>query len=128
LLEVGRVDAASRDLDQALRMKPKHAGALALESIIAVVQLDKAKAISRAQEAVAADPASVSASMALSYALQSSFDLKGALNAIKQAAKTHPDHALLWARLAELNMSVGDMKAALTAAKRAVEINPKLSR
>ena len=43
MLSVGRVDEAKADIDQALRIDPNFSDALALQSIIAVVQNDKEK-------------------------------------------------------------------------------------
>jgi tetratricopeptide (TPR) repeat protein len=59
LLAVGRVDEANADLEKALRLKPNYSDAYALQSIIAVVQNDKDKALNLAQKAVEADPNSL---------------------------------------------------------------------
>ena len=45
LLGVGRVDEASKDIDRALSLNPNFGDALALQSIIAVVQNDKERAL-----------------------------------------------------------------------------------
>jgi len=128
LLAVGRVDEAGPDLERALSLNPMYSDALALKSIIAVVQTEKEKAIDLAQKAVAADPKSSSAFIALSYAQQANFDLEGARNSLKQAVHVSPENALAWARLAELHMSFADLDEALEAAKKAVALNPNLSR
>ena len=78
MLAVGRVEEASGDLDRALRLKPNYADAYALQSIMAVVQNDKDKALSLAQKAVESDSTSATARIALSYAQQARFDLEGA--------------------------------------------------
>ena len=127
-LAVGRVDEANADLDRALKLDPKNSDALALQSIIAVVQNDKDKSLTLAQEAVAADPNSTSAKMALSYAQQARFDLNGARKTLEEEVQAHPDNALAWARLAELRASFNELDGALEAAKKAVALNPNLSR
>ena len=52
LLAVGRVDEADADIERALRLDPNDSNALALQTIIAVVQNDKDKALQVAQQAV----------------------------------------------------------------------------
>jgi tetratricopeptide (TPR) repeat protein len=128
LIPVGRVDEASKDLERALRLDPNYSDALALQSIIAVVQNEKEKALNLAEKAVEADPRSASARIALSYAQQSNFDLESALSSLKEAVQLSPDDALAWARLAELWSSFGELNEALKAAKKAVALNPNLSR
>jgi tetratricopeptide (TPR) repeat protein len=128
LLAVGRVDEASKDIEHALSLDPKYVDAFALQSIIAVVQNEKEKALDIAKKAVESDPKSASALIALSYAQQANFDLEGARNSLKQAAQSSPDNALAWARLAELHISFAELDEALEAAKKAVALDPNLSR
>ncbi len=128
LLAVGRVDEAGPDLERALKLNPNYSDALALQSIVAVVQNDKERALSIAQKAVSADSKSATALTALSYAQQANFDLEGARNSLRQAVQVDPDNALAWARLAELHMSFGNLDDALEAAQKAVSLNPNLSR
>ncbi len=128
LLGVGRVDEAGPDLDRALKLNPNYSDALALQSIIAVVQNDKERALSIAQKAVSADSKSAAALTALSYAQQANFDLEGARTSLQQAVQVDPNNALAWARLAELHMSFADLDDALAAAQKAVSLNPNLSR
>ena len=128
LLAVGRADEASKDIEYALSLDPIYVDAFALQSIIAVVQNEKEKALDIAKKAVASDPQSASALIALSYAQQANFDLEGARNSLKQAARSSPDNALAWARLAELHMSFAELDEALEAAKKAVALDPNLSR
>ncbi len=45
LLNVGRIEEASADLDRALRIDPNFSDALALQAIVAIVQNDKDKAL-----------------------------------------------------------------------------------
>lgn len=128
LLGVGRVNEASKDIQQELSLNPNDSDALALQSIIAVVQNDKERALTGAQKAVAADPKSASALTALSYAQQANFDLEGARKSLQQAVQANPDNALAWARLAELHTSFSKLDDAIEAAKKAVALNPNLSR
>jgi tetratricopeptide (TPR) repeat protein len=128
LLAVGRVDEAGPDLDRALTLDPKYSDASALQSIIAVVQNDKDKALALARQAVEADPKSASALIALSYAQQANFDLEGARTSLQQAVQSNPGNTLAWARLAELHMSFAQLDEALEAAKKAVDLDPNLSR
>lgn len=128
LLAVGRVNEASRDIERALSVDPIYADAFALQSLIAVVQDEKEKALDIAKKAVQSDPKSASALIALSYAQQALFDLEGARNSLKQAAQSSPDNALVWARLAELHTSFAELDEALEAAEKAVALDPNLSR
>src|SRR5205809_1438098 len=128
LLGVGRVDEAGPDLDRALKLNPNYSDALALQSIVAVVQNDKERALGLANKAVAADPKSAAALTALSYAQQANFDLEGARDSLERAVQADPNNALAWARLAEIHMSFAELDKALEAAQKAVALNPNLSR
>jgi tetratricopeptide (TPR) repeat protein len=127
-LAVGRVDEAKADLDRALKTDPRSADALALQSIIAVVQNDKEQALGLATSAVAANPQSASAKIALSYAQQANIDVEGALKSLQEAVKAEPHNALAWSRLAEMHLSLQQLDKGLTAAQKAVEINPDVER
>jgi tetratricopeptide (TPR) repeat protein len=128
LLAVGRVDEAEADIQRALRLHPDDSNALALQTIIAIVQNDKAKALQVAQQAVGTAPDSATARIALSYAQQARFDLEGARASLEKAVKLEPQNALAWARLAELQASFGALKKALKAAQSAVGLEPDLAR
>jgi tetratricopeptide (TPR) repeat protein len=128
LLSVGRVDDARSDIGKALSLAPLNSQALALQSVIAVVQNEKEKALNLAKKAVEADPKSGAARIALSYAQQANFDLRGALGTLEDAVKLEPENALAWARLAEIHLSFGDLGKALKAAKKAAALNPNLSK
>ncbi len=124
LLAVGRVDEAKALIQQA----PQNSSGLALLSIIAVVGNDKAQALDLADQAVAADPASVTARIAQSYAQQASFDLAGARQSVEKAVELEPDNAIALARLAELYSSFGEQGKALATAQKAAAADPNLSR
>jgi tetratricopeptide (TPR) repeat protein len=128
LLSVGRVDEARLDIGKALQLMPLNSEALGLQSIIALAQNEKEKALDLARRAVEANPQSSSARVALSYALQADFDLQGAINSLKESVKLESGNALAWARLAELRLSFGNLKEALKAAERAASLNPSLAR
>ena len=128
LLAVGRVDEADADIKRALRLAPNDGNALALQSIIAVVQNEKDKALDLAQRAVEAAPDSATALIALSYAQQARFDLEDARASLEKAVQLDPKNALAWARLAELWSSFGRLEQALEAAQKAVILEPDLSR
>jgi tetratricopeptide (TPR) repeat protein len=127
LLNVGRVDAASADLERALALDPNNGNALALQSIIAIVQNDKDKAITLARKAVDAAPKSATAWIALSYAKQARFDLEGARENLYEATRVDPGNALAWARLSEIEASFGRLDKSLDAAKKAESLAPNLS-
>jgi len=127
-LAVGQIDAANANIERALRLNPDDSHALALQTIIAVVQNDRDQALRTAQQAVAAAPNSATALIALSYAQQARFDLDGARASLEQAVRLEPNNALAWARLAELQSSFGALQKALQAAQRAVDLEPNLAR
>ena len=128
LLTVGQVQSAQKDIDKALALSPKGGAPRALQSIIALTQNDKAKAMSLAQEAVKLEPKSPTPQVALSYAQQAAFDIEGARESIKKALDLAPDDPLAWARLSELELSTGELDDALDAAQKAEAIDPELSR
>ncbi len=127
LLAVGRVDEANADIGRALALKPNDPNALALQTIIALVQNDRHKALEVAQKAVEVAPDSATARIALSYAQQARFDLEGARASLEKAVELDPQNALAWARLAELWSSFGYLDKARDAAQRAVALDPDLS-
>ena len=109
-------------------MAPNDSNALALQSVIAVVQNEKDQALNAAQRAVEAAPDSATALIALSYAQQARFDLEDARASLEKAVQLDPKNALAWARLAELWSSFGRLEQALKAAQQAVVLEPDLSR
>jgi tetratricopeptide (TPR) repeat protein len=127
-LSVGRVEEASADLEAARRIDPGNSDAMALQSIVAVTRNDRDKAFDLAREAVAANPKSAAARMALSHAQQARFDLPAALGSMVEAVKCEPGNALAWARLAELQQSSGELDRSLESAAMAAKLDPSLSR
>jgi tetratricopeptide (TPR) repeat protein len=128
LLAVGRVDEADAEIGRALSLDPNYSDAFALQGIIAVVQNERDKAFSAAQQAVEADPNSAAAQIALSYAQQASFDLEGARASLENAVQLDPENALAWARLAELQASFGYLTQSVESAEKAVALDPNVSR
>ncbi len=128
LLNVGRVNEARADIDQALRLDPKNATAYALQSVIAMVQNEQEQALYLARKAEELNPQSPIPKVALSYAYQAKFDIEKALENIEQAIALAPTDALAYARLAELQLSRGDLGRAINAAKTAVALDPDLAR
>jgi tetratricopeptide (TPR) repeat protein len=70
-------------------------------------------------------PPTAEGQIALSYALQSTGNLQGALDAARKAAETSPDFGLAWARIAELEFGFGRTEEAIRAVDRAVELSPR---
>ena len=128
LLSVGQANEARVIIKRLLKENPDNSEAIALKSIIAVVQNDKQRALELASHAVELDDLSVPARLALSYAQQAAFDIDEALDSIKQAVILDPQNALIWARLSELYMSVGELEQALETAQEAVNLNPTIAK
>jgi Tfp pilus assembly protein PilF len=123
-LQVGRVGVALAEIDGALTRNPGDANALALRSVIQLAKNDKAAAMESAQAATAGEPGNYRAWLALSYSQQASFELKKALQSARQAQKLNVDSSLLQARVAELELSLGNRESAEQAARAAVTANP----
>ncbi|MBW2684210.1 MAG: FecR domain-containing protein, partial [Deltaproteobacteria bacterium] len=127
-LAVGSVEGASADITRALNLEPGYSDALALQTVIAVVQNDKDRALSIAGKAVEGDPNSATAWIALSYAQQAAFDLEGARTSLETAVEIDSQNGLAWARLAELWSSFGQLDKSIDAAQKGVTVAPNLSR
>ncbi len=127
-LATGTVHEAEKDIARALDLAPNDADALSLQTIIAVANSRNDEALATAEKAVAANPASATAQVALSYARQARFDLDGARGSLEAAVKLDPKDALAWARLAEIRSSSGRLGDALAAAKKASDLEPNLAR
>ncbi len=128
LLEAGRLDDARTDIDRALVLDPNDSEAYALRTVIDVARNDPESALKNGQRAVDRNPKSATARLALSYALQSRFELEAARDQLLEAVANEPSHALAWARLAELWLCLGELDEALASARRAAALSPDLSR
>ncbi len=128
LLSVGQIDKANMDIKEALRQEPNNATALALQSVVSLVNNNKEEALQLANQSVESAPQSSVGYIARSYAQQSHFDIEAALTSAQQATTQSPDDALAWARVAELQLSLGHLGEAREAAQEAVRLNPNLAR
>jgi len=125
LLSVGRVDEAAAILKaQSASSDPD---ALALDAILQLIAGDRSQAAARAEAAVRARP-TAAALLARSFVQQSQFKLEDALQSVKRATEVEPDNAIAWARLSELQLSIGEVGRAREAAERAVELSPRFGR
>ena len=128
LLSVGRFDQALTLLDQVIAGRTGAADAYALRAIVKITQNETEAARADADKAVDLDSSSSAAKIALSYVLQSQFDIKSARDLILEGSSQNPKDALIWARLAELELMLGNKKAAMEAADQAATIDPSLAR
>ena len=127
-LALGRVREAEADIARALALDPGEAQAVALQSVVATVRGEDARALELASRSAELAPRSPVPRIALSYALQGAFRLEEALSSAREAVALSPDDALAWARVAELWLSLGELARALDAAREASARNPDLSR
>jgi tetratricopeptide (TPR) repeat protein len=126
-IAVGQVDAAEADIRKAASLAPADPRPRALLVPLALARGNKEAAMAYARMAVAANPRSAPALIALSHAQQAEFDLAAAQQSLEQAVAAAPANALAWARLAEIRFARGDRDAALTAAARAAQLAPGLA-
>ena len=122
LLDGGDPAGAERALAAARLEGTAEAAALALRAVAAVSLNDPAAGAALADEAVALDPGLGAAHIARSYALQAQGRLDAARAAAEAAVEAAPDDAYAWARLAELELTIGNRRAAETAVARSLEI------
>ncbi len=127
LLNVGRVDGAREDIRQALTLDTANSEALALKSVITVVQNRKDEALATAEKAVKSNPRSAAARIALSYAHQAAFKLPEALQDARVATSNAPENGIAWARLAELQLSTGELDRGIQSARKAAALNPRVA-
>jgi len=127
LLSVGRQDEALALIDAALKLDPKAGQAHALRSIIHTVRNERPQALAEAEKGVALTDTAATR-IALSYAQQADFQLEAARDTLLAAVQKHPDDALAWARLSELELALGNRRNARAAAENAVRIEPDLGR
>lgn len=128
LLSAGQLDSAQSDLDEALALDPASGDVYVLRTVVAVALNDRAEALDHARAAVDRAPDSSAAHVALSYALQASFQLEAARDAASQAVAVQPDDGTAWARLAELRLARGDIAGAFETAQRATSLAPQDTR
>ena len=127
-LTTGRVSEARADIGQALARDPKLGAALALRAVINVVQNNKKEALSDAQQAVSLSPDATGPLIALSYVQQANTQISDARDSLLQATQKQPQDALAWARLAELQLMLGERERSAEAASKAAALAPNLAR
>ena len=124
LLESGRVDQARQKLEPLLA-SGESGHAYALSSVINVALNRKEQALEDGARAIELTPSPPSF-IALSYAQQADLDLESARAGIREANRIDPNNALVLARLAELNLMLGDRSRAVNLAQTALEIDDKI--
>ena len=127
-LAAGRVDVARRQLDQVIAEGSDAGLAFALRAVISVSQNQLEPALADANQAVSLNPDSAATYVALSYVQQASYQIDAARDTLLQAVEQQPEDALAWARLAELQLMLGDKPQALAAAQKAEALAPNLGR
>lgn len=120
LMHTGDYDRAEHALNTAGGATP--AATAALRTIIAVGRNRLSEAARWAERALHADPDYAPAHVAASYERQANGDLVAALKFAHEAARLAPDDAYAVARLAELQMTVGDRIAALGSARQSLAL------
>ena len=127
------MDEASGEIEAARRLEPGNGEADAFDAIIDVAQNNNEDALKAARRAVDLSPRSVTARLALSYALQARFDLEGARDQLLEVVPAEPGkddraHALALTRLAELWLALGHPDKALAMARRVTAVAPEVAR
>ena len=122
LLRSGDVAGAEAALEAVPRDHQSRAAAAALGTIIAVSRADLEQAHESSALAMELAPTLPAAVVARSYLLQARFEIESARELVAEAARTSSPDALLLARLAELELAVGDAHAARKAATRSIAL------
>ena len=128
LLQTGQVTEAQDILTRVLNEDPGNSDALALNAIIALTLHRKEDARTLAEKAIASNPTSSPAKLALGYVQQAFFNVEIARGTMQSAAADNPENALVWARLSELWLATGYLDNALSAAEKAAALSPDISR
>lgn len=124
-LALGRVTEALNDLNTIVTTSSSYTDALALKAIIALVNNDKDKATSLANQAYERNKQNVSAVLAMSYVQQAHFNIEAALEPLVKYSKLN---SLIYARMAEVYLMLGDLDNALRHAKQSVKLDDQLSK
>lgn len=124
-LALGRVKEALNDLNNIATTSASYTDALALKAIIALVNNDKNNASKLASQAYGNDKQNVSATLAMSYVQQAHFNIEAALESLTKFTKLN---SLIYARMAEVYLMLGDLDSALSHAEQAVKLDAKLSK
>ena len=126
-LATARLDGAEADIAMALRLAPQNAAALSLDALLALARADRTAARERLDAALAGDPMSIAARLALSYLEQSLGDLAAAERVVREAQTIEPNNAIVVTRLAELALARDDARSAIDSATRARALAPSQS-
>jgi Tfp pilus assembly protein PilF len=126
-LATARLGGAEADIAMALRLAPQNAAALSLDALLALARADRVAARTRLDAALAGDPMSVAARLALSYLEQSLGDLQAAERVVREAQTLEPNNALVVTRVAELALAGDDARSAIENATRARALAPTRS-
>lgn len=124
-LAIGRVNEALKDINKILQNTPNQPEALALKSIIALVNNDKEKSLILVSKAYDNNKQNTSAMLAMSYVQQAHFNIRAALEPLTQQSSSN---ALIHARLSEVYLMLGELDKALANAKKAVTLNADLAK
>jgi tetratricopeptide (TPR) repeat protein len=129
MLSVGAVDRSERLLSQVNSNAPL---AHALRAMIKAVTFPVGTAKADPRDLAPGEPEpgtrereSASGLLALSYALQATNNLRGALAAARDAVKRSKSFGFGWARVAELEFSFGHTRAAREAVEQALVFTPR---
>lgn len=121
-LLAGRAEKALRTVNQHLAKQGDDPDALALRSIIRLVTAKEGALVDAAKAYDLSKSGAVS--IAYSYALQSVSEVARARSIMAEASTRHATDAHVLARLAELELMVGNARAAEVAALQAAQISP----
>jgi tetratricopeptide (TPR) repeat protein len=121
-LGAGKPDAAEALLADVPLAPRDRAAALAIRSMAAVFRNQTAAGLELAEAAVAAHPGLGAAHIALSYALQAEGVVEAARDAAADAVAVAPGDAYAWARLAELELTLGDYRRTALALERSLAL------
>ena len=124
-LALGRVKEAENDLNSITASSSSYTEALSLNAIIALVNNDKQNALALAEQAYKANPQNMSAVLAMSYVQQAHFDIEAVLEPLTKYNKLN---SLVYARMAEVYLMLGDLDNALRHAEQSVKLDSKLSK
>lgn len=127
-LSAGFTELAQQDLQAILSNVSSDSDALALKSILLLVQNRKQDSLNLAEKAVASNPNSAMAHSALSYAWQAHFKLEKALEFAEKATALMPSDALAWARLAEIQLSLDLKDLSQQSAMKAFQLDSDLEK
>lgn len=121
----GKADVARQRYEAMVAKDPRNATLhLALAELQLRTGAKPGDVVSTLKHAVAADPSSVDARLALVSALARSGDTRGALAAAQEANAAHPGRVPLLQMLAALQSEVGEQQQSLETLRKLVQLQP----